>query len=148
MDDYQPKFNDTKFDNFIVRDYFEFTNPSEKVSYKLPCLNLYFAIPPNSKVNISDLSFETDIQNKVLPSLNPSVTFKDSGISYVPNDYSNVIEVDAKRLPIEIVNYFFFREFYIVHIRINNYRFNPETSSLEILKILNLRLLHRTILSF
>ena len=134
VDDYHPKFIDTNYDNFIVRDYFEFTNPSEKVSYKLPCLNLYFAIPPNSKVNISDLSFKTEIQNKVLPSLNPSVTFKDSGISYVPNDYSNVIEVDAKRLPIEIVNYFFFREFYIVHIRVNNYRFSSESSSTEILR--------------
>ncbi|MCU0342363.1 MAG: C25 family cysteine peptidase [Ignavibacterium sp.] len=134
VDNYAPKFTDLKSENFIIRDYFEYTNPSEKVSYKLPSLNLYFAIPPNSLVSIGDLNFEADIQTKILPSLNPSVAFVDSGISYIKNDYSRLIDPQDQRPLIEIVNYFSFYEFYIVQIRVNNFRFNSESSSLEILK--------------
>lgn len=141
IDDYAPKFKDLQSDNFIIRDYFEYTNPSEKVSYKLPSINLFFAIPPNSNINISELSFETDIQNKILPSLNPSIALIDSGITYIQNDYSRVIEVDQRKPPIEIVNYFFFHEFYVVQLRVNNFRFNSESSSIEILKNIKFKII-------
>ncbi|MEO8231853.1 MAG: hypothetical protein ABI638_06200, partial [Ignavibacteriota bacterium] len=123
LDEYQPKFRDTNTGDFIIRDYFEFTNPSNKISYKLPSIDVYLAIPQNSKVNLSELNYDTEIQNKILPCLNPSLTIKDSGISYVENDYSKIVESETPNLPVEIVKYFFFREFYIVQIHINNYRF-------------------------
>ncbi|MFZ2322772.1 MAG: C25 family cysteine peptidase [Ignavibacteriaceae bacterium] len=131
---YEPKYSDTKFDNFTVRDYYEFTDPAENLSFKLSAIDLYFAIPQNSKVTINDLNFDKITLNKIIPSINPSLALNDSGISYIPNEYQNKIKVIDEKSPVEIVNYFYYRDFYIVHLKVNNFNFNSETSSIEILK--------------
>ncbi len=137
---FQPKYVDKQIDNFIVRDYIQFTNPSEDLSYKLPSLDIYLAIPPENKIKISDLSFATEIQNKIIPTLNPSVAFKDSSIAYIQNDLTKFVKDEVQKNPVEIIGYFYYRDFYIAHLRINNYKFNRENSSVEILKNIKLKI--------
>jgi hypothetical protein len=140
IDNFQPKYVDKQIDNFIIRDYVQFTNPSEELSYKLPYLDIYLAIPPESKIKISELNFATEIQNKIIPELNPSVVVKDSGIAYLQNDPLKFVRDEVQKNPVGVIGYFYYRDFYIAHLRINNYTFNRENSSVEILKNIKLKI--------
>lgn len=140
IDNFQPKYVDKQIDNFIIRDYVQFTNPSEDLSYKLPYLDFYLAIPPESKIKISELNFATEIQNKIIPELNPSVVVKDSGIAYLQNDPLKFVRDEVQKNPVEVIGYFYYRDFYIAHLRINNYKFNRENSAVEILKNIKVKI--------
>lgn len=140
VDDFQPKYVDKKIDNFIIRDYVQFTNPSEDFSYKLPAIDIYLAIPPESKLKISDLNFTSETQQKIIPTLNPSLAVKDSGITYIQRDPTKFVKNEVQKNPVEVVNYFYYRDFYIAHLRINNYKFNQENSSIEVLKNIKLKI--------
>ncbi len=133
VQDLQPKYKDFKKENFTIRDYFEFTNPSIKQNFKLPSQDVYLAIPPQSKINISEISFRSGILNKIIPELNPSVSLKDSALDYIQNDFSKLGEPQSRHEIVEIEGYFFYRDFYVVHLKINNYRFLSDQSSIEVL---------------
>ncbi len=140
VNNFQPKYVDKTIDNFIIRDYVQFTNPSENLSYKLPWVDIYLAIPPESKIKVSNFDFATEIQQKIIPTLNPSVIVKDSGISYLQNDPTKFITSEVQENPVEVINYFYYRDFYIAHLRINNYKFIRENSSVEVLNNIKLKI--------
>jgi hypothetical protein len=133
LKDYKPKFIDTVAGNFILRDYYEYTNPSKKTTYKLPFIVIYLAIPQNAKVTVSDLEFESKFEEKTIPKLNPQVLNKDSVIKYIEKDYLEATGNEIRESVVQIENYFWFREFYIVQIKVNNYRFRSDQSKIEVL---------------
>lgn len=139
LNDYHPKFKDRIEGNFIVRDYYEFTDPSSKNNYKLPFINIFLAIPPNSKITLTDLEFESKINEKTIPTLNPQAVYKDSVIDYIENDFFESPKMVKKEPVIQIESYFWLREFYIVHIRVNNFQFNVEQSEIEEISNINFR---------
>ncbi len=128
-----PKFTLERINNFTIKDFYEFTDPSKEASYKLPFINIYLAIPQNSIVTISDLEFESEFEEKTIPKLNPQVIVKDSVISYIEKDYLEAAGNENQDPAVQIENYFWFREFYIVHIKVNNYRFLADQSKIELL---------------
>lgn len=135
-----PAYSDTKQDNFTIRNFYEFTNPEKDPSFKLPEVNLFFAIPPNSRITINNVHFDSRFENKIIPAINPSATIEDSAIVYRQNDFSKLSKMNLENSPIQVMEYFHFRDFYIVHIKVNNYKFHPETSSLEILENINFKI--------
>ncbi len=132
--DLNPKYLDLQKENFTIRDFFEFTDPSAPKTFKLPAQTIYLAIPVNSKISISDLSYNTELLNKVIPEVNPSAEIKDSAIVFIPNDLFDNVDFHLPKEVVEVESYFYFRDFYIAQLKINNYRFLNEQSSIEVLK--------------
>ena len=139
FDDYEPKFIDSISGNFIIRDYYEFTDPSKLATYKLPFKNIFLAIPKNSIVNVSDLEFQSEFEEKIIPALNPAAMLKDSAITYIGKTYSEVIQPESQDSIINVEKYFWFREFYVVQLKINNYLFHSENSRIEVLSDVKFR---------
>lgn len=138
--DINPKYNDHISGSFSIRDYSEFTNPSLSASYKLPGIDLYLAIPSGSKIDVNEISFTSELLEKVIPELNPSISLEDSVIVFNKNDYSKRIQDNINHEPVELKGYFYYRDFYIAHLKINNYKFIQEKSSIEVLKNLKFKI--------
>ncbi|MGD8306548.1 MAG: C25 family cysteine peptidase, partial [Ignavibacteria bacterium] len=133
------KFKEQKLNSFTIRDYYEFTDPSNESTYKLPFINIFLAIPPNSKITLTDLEFESKINEKTIPVLNPRAVYKDSVIDYIEKDFFESPKMLKKEPLIQIESYFWFREFYIVQIKVNNFQFNVEQSAIEEISNINFR---------
>lgn len=123
------KFIDEQKNNFIIRDYYECTDESQTGYFKLPSRELIIAIPPNSEPRISLSSAKEQKYNNVIPALNPAAELiNDSTIVLKQVDYKNRQQTIPKPL-IEVKGYFWFRDFYCVHIKLNTHQFD-EISSL------------------
>jgi hypothetical protein len=135
-----PKFIEQRINNFTIKDYYEFTNPSKDASYKLPFINIYLAIPQNATVTIGDLKFESEFEEKAVPKLNPQAKLKDSVIIYIEREYLESAVNEIQMPVIQIENYFWFREFYIVQIKVNNYHFLADQSKIEVFSNISFRI--------
>jgi len=120
-----------------IRDYSEFTDPSKPGAPKLPFKNIFLAIPPNSSIEISNLKFNSTTKEKVIPTLNPTTSFKDSAIIYVEKNYKDIKLDQYKESIVKVERYFWFREFYIAEIIIIDYRFQSENSSIKVFSDIN-----------
>ena len=131
------KYSEEKTTGLTIRDYSEFTDPSKPGTPKLPFKNIFLAIPPNSRIEISNLKFNSSTEEKVIPTLNPTTLFKDSAIIYIEKNYKDIKLVENKEQIVKVERYFWFREFYIVEIKINNYRFQSDNSNIEVISNFN-----------
>ena len=112
----KPLYNDTKKGQFIIRDYYEFTDVSKPGTYKLPYENIILAIPPNSKPDFKILSQSVKKINSVLPAINPKIKLQnDSTTTAVPVDYKNVKNILNIKPVLEVKGYFWYRDFYCVY---------------------------------
>lgn len=120
--------------NLKIRDYIDFTDPSRPGEIKLPYKEVVIAIPPYSNPIIADISFVENIESLVIPELNPIARkINDSTIVYDEVDIPKQANVNnglEKR--VEIIEKFWFRDFYCAKIRINTYAFNEEKTAFRI----------------
>ena len=117
---------------FIVRDFKEFTNPAKPGSYKLPFREIVLAIPPNSKPKFEVVSKNTREFPNTIPRVNPKIvlgkdsTLLDQNFEGLPN-YKQIQSPNI----VEVQDYFWLRDFYCVHLKINTYEFDPGESKLS-----------------
>ncbi len=117
---------------FIVRDFTEFTNSSKPGSYKLPFREIVLAIPQNSNPKFEIISKNKRVFPNTIPQINPAVVLgKDSSLhneilearpNFTSNQTPNIVEV---------LDYFWLRDFYCVRLKINTHQFKPEESRLS-----------------
>lgn len=130
VENLQSKFTDEQKNNFTIRDYYEYTDESSTGYFKLPSRELIIAIPPNSQPRITLSSFKEQKYYNVIPALNPaSELINDSTIVLKQVDYKNRQQAIAKPL-FEVEGYFWFRDFYCVHLKLNTHQFDEINSLL------------------
>lgn len=136
----QTNFNDLIEGKFTIRDFYDFTDPSKPGSIKLPSENIIIAIPPNSHPDFKVLTKELISYNNIIPALNPqSYLGKDSTIMLRKVDYKNITGNYSSVPVIEVKKYFWFRDFYCVQLKVNNYSFDEQNSRIDEIKILLLK---------
>ncbi|MHB8580996.1 MAG: C25 family cysteine peptidase [Ignavibacteriaceae bacterium] len=133
-------FTDSTKGKFTIRDYYNFANPSSPGTYMLPYKDIILAIPPYSHPNIQVVNKQETILNDYVPAANPlpSLT-NDSTIALKNIGYKNIENYKPQNI-VQIEGYFWFRDFYCVHLRINNYYFDQNNSSIVEYKNLQLSL--------
>lgn len=127
----KPLYNEIKKGQFIIRDYYQFTDVSKPGTYKLPYENIILAIPPNSKPDFKIITQSLEKINSVLPAINPRIKMKnDSTSTIVPVDYTNVKNITNIKPVLEVKGYFWYRDFYCVYLKINNYSYNYNSNEI------------------
>ncbi len=122
---------DSKKDRFAVRDYVEYTDPSAPGEFKLPTRNIIVAIPPLSKPNLKVLDYDLRIENSLIPEVNPEVKkIDDSTLVYEPVKIQYDKLNKGKAQLAEIMDYFWFRDFYCAHIKVNTHQFDANRNFL------------------
>ena len=125
------KFYDEQKNQFIIRDYYEFTDESSSGHYKLPHRDVILALPPESKVKISLLSSIEKKFNNIIPLLNPEVELvNDSTVSVKEVDYPNRKQTFDTKPLVENKGYFWLRDFYCVRLRINSHKYDERNATL------------------
>jgi len=133
-------FSDTAKGKFIVRNYYNFTNPSSPGTYKLPYRNIILAIPPYSKPVIQVVNKQETILHNYVPATNPQSTLtNDSTITLKNIGYKNIENYKPQNV-VEAAGYFWYRDFYCVNLRINDCYFDQNSSSIVEYKNLKLSL--------
>lgn len=133
-------FRDEKQNQFVIRDYFDFTDESSSRRYKLPSKEIIAAIPPESKPNIS-ISYLTQHQfHGIIPALNPSVEIiSDSIVTLKNSDYAERLIDNQQKPVIEVKGFFWLRDFYCVHIKVNTHQFDELNGKLTELKDIKIK---------
>ncbi len=127
----KPLFRVIKKGKFIIRDYYQFTDVSKPGTYKLPYDNIILAIPPNSKPSFKIISRTVNKINSVLPAINPEIKMQpDSTTSIIPVDYKEVKNISNIKPVLEVRDYFWYRDFYCVYLKINTYSYNYSSNEI------------------
>jgi hypothetical protein len=127
------KFKDDKKGNFIVRDYFESTDPSKAGNYKLPGRTFLIAIPPNSTPLISVTESKEEVLSNIIPVMNPEAFLdKDSIIS----SREKILSVhNVKKVPpLEILGFTWLKNYYCVVVRLNDVSYDEQVRQLILKK--------------
>jgi hypothetical protein len=133
-------YRDESKNQFTIRDYYEFTDESSSGKFKLPSRDLIVAIPPNSRPHISVISSTEKKYYNVVPALNPALEIiNDSTINMKEVEYANRKIGDKPNPEIEIKGYFWLRDFYCVHVKINSFQFDEKSRLLTELKDIKLK---------
>ncbi len=126
------KYQDEKNFKFITRDYYEFTDPSKSGTYKLPSKEIIIAIPPYSKPSFSVISKEENVVDNIIPKLNPvAKVIRDSVIVYEDIELQNAKVSEVNNPIIEVMDYFWLRDFYCARIKIRTHSYNETESKLR-----------------
>lgn len=140
LDDKDFNFRDEKQNQFTIRDYYDFTDESASREYKLPSREIIVAIPPESRPNISMISATQKNYHGVIPTLNPSIEIiNDSVITLKKVEYANRVLSNQTKQSLEIKGYFWLRDFYCVHIKVNTHQFDELSNQLTELKDIRLK---------
>ncbi len=132
------KFTDTTKGKFILRDYYNFADPASPGTYVLPYKDIVLAIPPYSRPNIQIVNKQETILSDYIPATNPLPTLtNDSTITLKNIGYKNIENYKPQNI-VQVEGYFWFRDYYCVHLRINNYYFDQKNSSIVEYKNLQL----------
>jgi hypothetical protein len=135
----QARFIDSTQNKFTVRDFYEFTDASKPGTFKLPSEDILIAIPPNSHPQFRIISKSDTTINNVIPAINDQPYLdKDSTIKLKKIDYKFIGSNQVNSQDLEVKNFFWFRDFYCAHIRINNYSFDARSSSIRVIKNMNI----------
>ncbi|MBN1216131.1 MAG: hypothetical protein JXA99_11910, partial [Candidatus Lokiarchaeota archaeon] len=124
-------YEDKVKENFTVRDFYNYTNESSPGTLKLPYRDIFVAIPPNSKPEVEVITLNTNISKKVLPTLNLQGEKFDNEVNYQNSiEYKDALLKQEENEKFYSTEYFWFRDFYILKIRIRNVKFDYNTTSL------------------
>ena len=128
-------YRDESKNQFSIRDYYEFTDESSSGKFKLPSRDLIIAIPPYSKPRISIASPNEKKYYNIVPTLNPALQMiNDSTITMKEVEYADREISDKPIQLIEIKGYFWLRDFYCVHVKINSHQFDERNNLLTELR--------------
>ncbi|MFH1196010.1 MAG: C25 family cysteine peptidase [bacterium] len=127
-----PQNNDYSKGKFTVRDYLEFTDPSHQGEYKLPLYELIFAIPANSKPLLKVIDSKSSVINNIILEIQPSLQKKNDSTLVMENISINNVVYKNRRDIIEFGEYFWFRDFYCVSVKVNSHIFDPQENQLTI----------------
>ncbi len=94
---------------------------------------LIIALPPNSKPTFTLKKGKIEKVQSAIPAVNPKLKIlPDSSVALEEMEYStNQLEAQQRRKDIEVVGYFWYRDFYCAYLRINNYSYNEVNNSIE-----------------
>ncbi len=114
----KPRFFEEKKGTFTVRDYYEFTDPFNAGSYKLPTKDLIIAIPPKTTPKINVSFIQSSVINQCIPKVNPAAQEENSSIILKNID----IPIRANSLltenNFEFKGYLWIGNYYCLHIKI------------------------------
>ena len=134
-------FKDENNGKFTIRNYYNFTDPSKPGTYKLPSQDLIIAIPPNSRPIVKILSEEKQEISNILPALNPSIKIKnDSSLIFQQVTYNQISGMEKAKPLLEVKGYFWLRDFYCMHLKINNYSYIAGDNKLTVFNNLKLEI--------
>lgn len=123
------EYNDFPKGKFTVRDYYEFTDPSNSGQFKLPAQYYLVAVPLNSKPQISVISKEEKTTPGIIPAVNPKLMKNnDSTVSLVEVDLQRSQQKSKPLL--EIIGYTWYRDFYCAVLKFNTHSYSMENASL------------------
>jgi hypothetical protein len=109
--------------------YYDESRPGE---LSLPAKSLFVAIPPGSGVTVDFRIIESSVEN-FNPSINPEATLtKDTTIKL--NFEPPLVAKQAVKPAIEVLGYFELKGVRVVHLRLNQYSFQPATAELTTIK--------------
>ena len=135
------KYKDENNGKFIIRNFYNYTDPSKPGTYKLPSQDLIIAIPPNSQPTLKILSEEKNEISNILPALNPLTEIKnDSSLILKQVSYNQISGMEKEKPLLKIIGYFWLRDFYCMHLRINNYLFNAGENKLTVFNKLKIEI--------
>ncbi len=121
----KPLFKDAKEGQFTIRDYYQFTDVSKPGTYKLPSENLILAIPPESRPNFKIVEKSEAAISSVLPAINPRVIIQNDSSTVLKSiGYDQVKNISYIKPVIEVLGYFWYRDFYCAYLRINTFSYN------------------------
>lgn len=124
-------FSDEQKNHFTIRDYYEFTDESSSGYFKLPSRELIIAIPRETEVQVSIISSSAKEYKNIIPALNPAIVMvNDSTITLEEIEYSNRKPTDENKPVVENKGYFWFRDFYCVHLKINTHIYSERSNSI------------------
>jgi len=122
-----------------IRNYLDFTDPSQTGKFKLPSKTFLIAIPPYSNPNIQMADQHFEIIKGVIPQLHPrSKLLNDSTLIYQEVSYSEAVIEKKSTNDLEIISYGWYRNYYCIQIKINTHSFDPNTNQISRLKSANL----------
>lgn len=117
--------------DFVQRDYYEFTDPSNPGSYKLPSQTYVLAIPFGSYPTFSIISKTEKNFRRIFPSVNPVLLSENDSTLTEKEISPTVIQKKLnKKSMIKVVGEDWYRNFYCVVIRIDRVNFNIEKSEI------------------
>ncbi len=133
-------YKDKKAGKYIVRDFYDFTDPSRAGCYKLPEYLCFFAIPQGSKPVIKVINKEVRIFHNVVPAVNPAANLlNDSTVIFTKTELKGKLRRQSLRPDVQVKRLFLYRDFYCAAIAIKAYRFLPAKVRLVQIKKLQIQ---------
>ncbi len=128
---YSPPSEEKKYNKVTIRNLLNLDDFSKKGKYKLYSPHFVFAIPPKTVPNIKVVEKKERIYKNVIPSLNAGIKRKDDS-TLVPVTTETLFD-DSYTIPkdVEIENYFWYRDFYCVSIKINAQKYYPDKNEIS-----------------
>ncbi len=93
---------------------------------------MIIALPANSHPDFSLIKSNPIVSNNVVPKLNPKLkllpdsSFVLEDVKYSPSQ----LKIQNIRKDFEVVDYFWYRDFYCAYVRINNYSYDESSNSI------------------
>jgi len=115
-----PRYRDTKHGKFIIRDYYEYDDPIEGSSFKLPFKEFLIAIPVYSKPIVSVIPGKTT----TIPDVYPKS--KSHSMTQIASTGNTEIKPHF-----EVLGFLWIREFYCLRLRINTHLINKSGNGID-----------------
>ncbi len=132
------QYKDVKKGKFIERDYVNFNDFDHSGSYKLPSFNFIFAIPLNSKPQITLVNKKLKKYQNIIPALNSHLERINDSTLVEKKVATRILKYKNYLPDFEISDYFFYRDFYCVTVKINSHKFNNRKNELNVIKRITL----------
>ncbi len=115
----------------VIVDYPEYTRTDAPNSFKIPYDELIIAIPPNTKPSINLQVLEKNTIKNAIPACNPeAVLASDSSIRLNKIPVTSALRKMAGG-QVEIMGYFWYRDFYCAHVRVRLADYSYTSNSIE-----------------
>ena len=134
-------FTENVKNNFIIRDYYEFTDPSKPGQFKLPSRQYFILLNGNKNCTVDIVEKEIVGEESVIPAFNPEANLEtDSSVTFTHHEGGGNYNKIKEWQTIGEINYFNYRNKRYGIIKINSHHYDPAANKLYSLKNLKLRL--------